>query len=71
MCQIGLQAICMIVIFGHFGLENYILKLSIVQNLCEYCQFFVCDYLGPNCADTLKPRTTVVGLHYMSPACNG
>ena len=34
----------------HFNTKNYMSRLAIVQNLCEYCQFFLCDFLGPNYA---------------------
>ena len=42
----------------HFGTENYALRLDIVQNLCEFCQFFLCHFLGPKCFDTSKSYTT-------------
>ena len=27
-----------------------------LKNFCEWCWFFVCDLLSPNCADTSKPK---------------
>ena len=29
---------------GHFGTENYVCKVGIIQNLCEYCRFFLLDF---------------------------
>ena len=37
-----------IYIFGHFDTENYAWRLPIVQNLCEFWQFFLSDFLSQN-----------------------
>ena len=26
------------------------------KNLCEFCRFFLCDFLGPKCFDTCRPK---------------
>ena len=43
-------------ISGHFGTENYEWIVHIVQNLCKYCQVFLSDFLGQNCADIPRPK---------------
>ena len=30
----------------HFGTENYAWKVGIIQNLYDYCRFFMYDFLG-------------------------
>ena len=35
---------------GHFGTENYVCKVGIIQNLCEYCRLFLFDF----CAQTIS-----------------
>ena len=35
---------------GYFRTENYTWKFGIVQNLCEYCQFFLYVLLDQICA---------------------
>ena len=32
----------------HFGTKNYALKRDIVQNLGEFCQLLLCDFLAQN-----------------------
>ena len=44
-------------ILGHYP-ENYAWRLGIVQNFCEYCQFFLYKFLGQKCADTSNSHTT-------------
>ena len=45
-------------ISGHFVEENYAWKVAIVQNLCEYCWFSLCDFFGSKCIpDTLNSHT--------------
>ena len=43
-------------ISGHFGTENYEWIVHIVQNLCKYCQVFLSDFLGQNCADIPRQK---------------
>ena len=38
----------------HFGTENYTWRLDTVQNLCEFCQYFLYGFLSPKCFDTSK-----------------
>lgn len=41
--QIKINLCCKYVIKGiswHFGIENYVWRVCIVQNLCEYCRLF-------------------------------
>ena len=47
-------------IFKHFGTENYALKFGIVQNLCEFCQFFSYDFLDPKYFNTPQLYTTTI-----------
>ena len=42
---------------AHFG-TNYAWKLDIVQNLCEFNQFFLCDILGSKFANNPRLYTT-------------
>lgn len=47
-------------ILGHFGIENYAWKLAMVQNVREYCRFFLYYFLGPNYANTSNSHTTYI-----------
>ena len=47
-------------IFGHFGIENYVWRLGIVENLCEYCWFFLYGFLSPNSLNIPKIPTRIV-----------
>lgn len=49
-------------ILGHFGIENYAWKLAMVQNVREYCRFFLYYFLGPNYANTSNSHTTYIKL---------
>ena len=42
----------------HFGSKNYALRPDIVQNLCEFCPFFLSNFLAPKCLDTHKLYAT-------------
>ena len=46
-------------VLKHFGTENQIGRLDIVQNLDELCQFFLYDILDPECFNISKSYTTV------------
>ena len=37
-----------------FSHRKLCIRFGIVQNLCEYCRFFFCDKLDPNCANAPK-----------------
>ena len=37
---------------GHFATESYTQRLDIVQNLYEFYQLFLADFLEPKCANT-------------------
>ena len=45
-------------ILRHFGTENYAWRHGIVQNLCRYYWFFLCDFLGPRCLNITTSHTT-------------
>ena len=38
----------MLGILEQFGTENHTWGLDIVQNLCEFCRFFLSDFLAQN-----------------------
>ena len=40
--------LCIMGISGHFGIENYVCKVAIVQNRCEYCRCFMYDFSSVN-----------------------
>ena len=42
----------MLGILEQFGTECYTWRLDVVQNLCEFCQFFLSDFLVTKCAIT-------------------
>ena len=41
----------------YFGIENCAQRLGIVQNLCDYCWFFLYDFFSPNCAYSHSSHT--------------
>ena len=51
----------------YFDTQSYAWKVGIVQNLCEYYQYFFCDLLGQNCAVTTNIHTT---FHKCSTSAN-
>ena len=48
MCQFFLLAICIMGILGQSGTKNYVWRLGIIQNLCEFCWFFLYDFWAQN-----------------------
>ena len=45
-------------ILEHFGTAIYARKIGIVLNFCEYCRFFLYDFLSQNSADIPSIDTT-------------
>ena len=43
----------------HVDTESYAWRLDKVQSLCEFCQFYLYDILGPKCFDTPKSSATI------------
>ena len=39
---------------------------DLVQNLCEFCQFFLYDFLGTKCPDTPKSHTADADHYWLS-----
>ena len=42
----------------HFGIQSYILRLGIIQNLCEFCKFLLYEFLGTKFLNIPKSHTT-------------
>lgn len=41
---------------GHFGIENYTLRLFIVKISVNISDFFSYEFFGKNCPDTSRPK---------------
>ena len=50
--------ICIMGRWRHFSIESYVWRLDIVHNLCEYCSFFLHDFLCPKSFDLPNSHTT-------------
>ena len=51
-CRFLLLAISIMAVWRHFGTEHYAWGLGVVQDLWEYCGFFLSDFLGLKYPDT-------------------
>ena len=43
-------------ILEQFGTENYTWRIEIVESLCEFCQFFLSDFVGAKCPNASSPH---------------
>ena len=42
----------------HSDTKNNALRLDVIRNLCDFCQFFLFEFLGPKCSNFLCPKCT-------------
>ena len=51
-------------ILEQFSTESYTWRLDIVQNLCDFWQFFLSDFLGAKCPNTPTLYVTTYKIVY-------